>query len=52
MDARLSTDGRDLYVNESAAGVIGEFTVRGGDLAPIGSVAVPTGPGAAGLAVN
>jgi 6-phosphogluconolactonase (cycloisomerase 2 family) len=52
VDARLSADGRDLYVNETAAGQIGEFAVHGGDLAPIGSVSVPTGPGAAGLAVN
>jgi 6-phosphogluconolactonase len=52
VDARLSTDGRDLYVNETAAGQIGEFAVHGGDLAPIGSVPVSTGPGAAGLAVN
>ncbi|HEY2653904.1 MAG TPA: beta-propeller fold lactonase family protein [Solirubrobacteraceae bacterium] len=52
VDARLSADGRDLYVNETAAGQIGEFAVHGGDLAPIGSVPVSTGPGAAGLAVN
>jgi 6-phosphogluconolactonase len=52
VDARLSTDGRDLYVNETAAGQIGEFAVHGGDLAPIGSVPVSTGAGAAGLAVN
>jgi hypothetical protein len=52
VDARLSTDGRYLYVNETATGQIGEFAVHGGDLAPIGSVPVSTGPGAAGLAVN
>ena len=52
VDARLSTDGSDLYVNETAVGRIGEFAVSGGDLTPLGSVAVPTGAGAAGLAVN
>ncbi len=52
VDARLSIDGGSLYVNESAAGRIGEFAVSGGDLTLLGSVSVPTGPGAAGLAVN
>ncbi len=52
VDARLSSDGRDLYVNETAVGEIGEFAVSGGDLTPLGSVPVPTGAGAAGLAVN
>ncbi|MBV9338404.1 MAG: beta-propeller fold lactonase family protein, partial [Solirubrobacterales bacterium] len=51
-DARLSTDGRDLYVNETGAGVIGEFAVSGGTLAALGSVPVPTGAGAAGLATS
>lgn len=52
VDARLSPDGRDLYVNESGQGAIGEFAVSGGTLAPLGAVAVSTGPGAAGLATN
>jgi hypothetical protein len=52
VDERLSTDGRDLYVNESGSGRVGELAVSGGHLTPIGSVAVPTGPGAAGVAVN
>jgi 6-phosphogluconolactonase (cycloisomerase 2 family) len=51
-DARLSPDGRDLYVNETGAGLIGEFTVDGGDLTPLGTVAVASGSGAAGLATN
>jgi 6-phosphogluconolactonase len=51
-DARLSPDGGDLYVNETGAGVIGEFAVNGGNLTPIGTVSVSTGDGAAGLATN
>jgi 6-phosphogluconolactonase (cycloisomerase 2 family) len=51
-DARLSPDGADLYVNETGAGVIGEFAVNGGTLTPIGTVPVPTGDGAAGLATS
>jgi 6-phosphogluconolactonase len=51
-DARLSPDGENLYVNESGAGKIGEFAVNGGDLTSVGSVAVATGAGAAGLATN
>ncbi|HTX32633.1 MAG TPA: beta-propeller fold lactonase family protein [Solirubrobacteraceae bacterium] len=52
VDARLSTDGQTLYVNESASGQIGEFAVNGGNLTELGSVPVSTGSGAAGLAVN
>lgn len=52
VDARLSTDGRDLYLDESAAGVIGEFAVSGGNLTPLGTVAIPTGKGAAGMATT
>jgi hypothetical protein len=52
VDARLSADGRNLYVNESAAGQIGEFAVNRGDLTLLGSISVPTGHGAAGLAAN
>jgi 6-phosphogluconolactonase len=52
VDARLSPDGQDLYVNESGAGAVGEFTVSGGDLVANGTVAVPTGKGAAGIATN
>jgi hypothetical protein len=51
-DARLSRDGADLYVNETGAGVIGEFAVNDGALTPIGTVPVSTGDGAAGLATN
>lgn len=52
VDARLSTDGQNLYVNETKVGQVGEFAVQGGNLTEIGSVAVPTGPGSAGVAVN
>ena len=52
VDARLSTDGQTLYVNETKFGQIGEFAVHGGTLTEIGSVPVSTGAGAAGLAVN
>lgn len=52
VDARLSLDGRTLYVNETAAGQIGEFAVDGGSLTELGSVPVSTGTGSAGLAVN
>jgi 6-phosphogluconolactonase (cycloisomerase 2 family) len=52
VDARLSPDGQNLYVNESGTGALGEFTVSGGNLTGLGTVTVPTGPGAAGLATN
>lgn len=52
VDARLSPGGQDLYVNESKSGALGEFSVSGGDLTELGSVAVPSGPGAAGVATN
>ena len=52
VDARLSTDGRALYVDESAARAIGEFAVYGGELTELGSVPLPTGATAAGVAVN
>jgi len=52
VDARLSTEGQTLYVNETKVGQIGEFAVDGGDLTELGSVPVSTGAGAAGVAVN
>lgn len=52
VDARLSTDGQTLYVNETKFGQIGEFAVDGGTLTEIGSVPISTGAGAAGVAVN
>ena len=52
VDARLSTDGRMLYVNESAAAAVGEFTVNGGQLTELGSVSLPAGATPAGVGVK
>jgi 6-phosphogluconolactonase len=52
VDARLSTDGRTLYVDESRAGAVGVFAVEGGSLAELSAVALPAGATPAGLAVN
>jgi 6-phosphogluconolactonase len=52
VDARLSTNGRTLYVNESRIATIAEFSVSGGDLSEIGSVSLPAGSTPAGVAVK
>jgi 6-phosphogluconolactonase len=52
VDARLSPDGQNLYVDESRIAAIGEFGVAGGQLTEIGSVALPTGATPAGVAVR
>jgi 6-phosphogluconolactonase len=54
VDARLSPDGRTLYVNESRIGAIGEFAVNGGNLTelPGSPVTLPAGATPAGLATN
>ena len=52
VDARLSTDGQTLYVNESRVAAIGEFTVNGSTLTEIGSVALPAKATPAGVAVK
>jgi 6-phosphogluconolactonase len=52
VDARLSRGGHDLYVDESAAGSVGEFAVNGGELTQFGTVALPVGSAPAGVAVN
>ncbi len=52
VDARLSTDGQTLYVNESRVAAIGEFAVKGSALAEIGSVSLPAGATPAGVAVG
>jgi 6-phosphogluconolactonase (cycloisomerase 2 family) len=54
VDAGLSPDGRNLYVNESENTVVGEFAVRGGSLTELRSspVALPAGATAAGMAVS
>jgi 6-phosphogluconolactonase len=51
VDARLSNDGRTLYVDESQAGTVGAFAVNGGNLTelPSSPVALPTGAAAAGI---
>jgi 6-phosphogluconolactonase (cycloisomerase 2 family) len=52
VDARLSSDGRTLYVDESRAAAIGEFAVAGGQLTELGTVALPSGAAPAGLATK
>ncbi len=52
VDARLSTDGRTLYVDETAAHAVGVFAVNGGHLIEQSSVPLPAGATAAGLAVR
>jgi 6-phosphogluconolactonase len=52
VDARLSPDGRTLYVDESAAHAVGAFAVVGGQLTEQGSVTLPAGAASAGLAVR
>jgi 6-phosphogluconolactonase len=54
VDARLSPDGRDLYVDESRIGKVGEFAVNGGNLTELSSspVSLPAGATPAGIATN
>jgi hypothetical protein len=52
VDARLSGDGRTLYVDESHVGTVGEFAVDGGQLTELGSVPLPAGATPAGVAVK
>lgn len=52
VDARLSTDGQTLYVDESAVGTVGVFEVDGGQLSAQGSVSLPAGATPAGVAVR
>jgi 6-phosphogluconolactonase len=52
VDARLSPDGRTLYVDESAADAVGVFAVHGGQLTQLGSAALPAGATPGGLAVR
>jgi hypothetical protein len=54
VDARLSPDGRTLYVDESRIGKVGEFAVNGGNLTELtGSPAsLPAGATPAGVATN
>jgi hypothetical protein len=52
VDARLSADGRTLYVDESRVAALGEFDVDGGQLTERGSVSLPAGATPAGVAVR
>ena len=51
VDARLSNDGRTLYVDESRVGAVGAFAVNGGNLTelPSSPVALPAGATPAGI---
>ena len=54
VDARLSPDGRFLYVDESRIGKVGAFAVNGGNLTELGTspFALPAGATPAGIAVS
>src|ERR1700761_818005 len=54
VDARLSPDGRFLYVDESRIGKVGAFAVNGGNLTELGTspFALPAGATPAGIAAN
>ena len=54
VDARLSPDGRFLYVDESRIGKVGAFAVSGGSLTELGTspFALPAGATPAGIVVS
>jgi 6-phosphogluconolactonase len=54
VDARLSPDGRFLYVDESKIGKVGAFAVSGGNLTELATspFALPTGATPAGIVVS
>ena len=54
VDARLSPDGRTLYVDESGIGAVGAFAVNGGNLTelPSSPTLLPHGATPAGIVVN
>jgi 6-phosphogluconolactonase len=54
VDARLSPDGRFLYVDESRIGKVGTFAVHGGNLTELGTspFALPAGATPAGIVVT
>jgi 6-phosphogluconolactonase len=52
VDARLSPNGRTLYVDESRVDTLGVFAVSGGQLTEQGTVALPAGAAPAGVAVS
>lgn len=51
-DARLSPDGRTLWVVESGTDAVTGFTVNGGTLTPLTSIAGPAGATPSGIVVN
>jgi hypothetical protein len=54
VDARLSPDGRTLYVDESRIGSVGTFSMNHGNLSELASSPIPLPAGArpAGIVVN
>lgn len=53
VDATVSPDGRDLYVQTGKSGIVDEFSIgAGGALTPIGSVTVPAAAGGEGIAAS
>ncbi len=54
VDARLSPNGRTLYVDESRVGAVGAFAVDGGNLTelPSSPASLPAGATPAGIVVN
>ena len=52
VDARLSTNGRTLYVDESRVDTLGVFAVNGGQLTEQGTVTLPAGAAPAGVAIS
>lgn len=51
-DARLSPDGRTIWVVEAGTNAVAGFTVNGGTLTPLTSVAGPAGATPSGIVVN
>ncbi len=51
-DARLSPDGRTLWVVESGTNAVTGFTVEGGTLTPLDAIAGPGGATPSGIVVN
>ncbi len=54
VDARLSPDGRYLFVDESRIGAVGAFAVNGGNLTELATspTSLPAGAAPAGIVVN
>jgi len=52
VDSSATPDGRFLYVQTGGNGIVDEFSVAGGTLTQIGSVAVPGAAGGEGIAAG